>query len=174
MAAFYKLRLLTLQRGAEVGSMRWADVDLKHGWWTIPATRAKNGLAHRVPLNASAVALITSLQSTDEKRTTTARYAFVLADARGKRQQAEAAATFTVEDFRGHDLRRTAASMMASGGIPRLTIKKLLNHVERDVTAVYDRHSYDPEKAAAIAWWDAKLTAILADQSGIVLAFARG
>jgi hypothetical protein len=58
-----------------------------------------------------------------------------------KRQQAEAAATFTVDDSRGHDLRRTAASMMASGGIPRLTISKLLNHVERTVTAVYDRHA---------------------------------
>ena len=47
-------------------------------------------------------------------------------------------------DFRGHDLRRTAASGMASAGVPRLVIGKVLNHAERDVTAVYDRHSYDP------------------------------
>jgi integrase len=90
----------------------------------------------------------------------------VLDGARGKRQQAEAAATFTVPNFRGHDLRRTAASFMASGGIPRLTISKILNHVERSVTAVYDRHSYDAEKAAALAWWDARLHAILAQQKG--------
>ena len=51
--------------------------------------------------------------------------------ARGKRQQSEAAATFTVENFRGHDLRRTAASMMACGGVSRLVIAKILNHAER-------------------------------------------
>ena len=42
-----------------------------------------------------------------------------------------------------------AASMMASSGIPRLTIGKILNHVDRSITAVHDRHSYDPEKRAA-------------------------
>jgi len=72
----------------------------------------------------------------------------------GKRQQSDAASTFTVKDFRGHDLRRTVASVMASAGINRLTISKILNHVERTVTAVYDRHSYDAEKTAALAWWD--------------------
>ena len=35
---------------------------------------------------------------------------------------------------------------MTGMGISRLTVKKILNHAERDVTAVYDRHSYDPEK----------------------------
>jgi hypothetical protein len=64
--------------------------------------------------------------------------------------------------------------MMASGGIPRLTISKILNHVERSVTAVYDRHSYDAEKRAALDWWDAKLRAILNSQdSANVLPFAR-
>jgi integrase len=173
MGAFYKLRLLTMQRGGEVVTMRWADLDLEQRWWTIPATNTKNKLAHRVPLNASAVAIITGLRSTDPNRAPSARFAYALAGARGRRQQAEAAATFTIPNFVGHDLRRTAASIMASGGIPRLTIKKLLNHVERDVTAVYDRHSYDPEKAAAMTWWDAKLAAILENTSATVLPFSR-
>ena len=100
---------------------------------------------------------------------------FVLAGARGKRQQAEAAATFPVDDFRGHDLRRTAASQMAAGGVPRLTISKLLNHVERGVTKVYDRHSYDPEKRAALDWWAAKLVKLMEDRDGRnVLPFAMG
>ena len=50
---------------------------------------------------------------------------------------------------------------MASGGIPPLTISKILNHVERNITAGYDRHSYDCEKRAAFDWWDVKLRAIL-------------
>lgn len=173
MSAFYKLRLLTAQRGGEVASMRWQDLDLNAGWWTIPASSSKNKLAHRVPLNASAIEILRALQPNDDDgKRSGARYAYVLAGARGKRQQAEAAATFNVSDFRGHDLRRTAASIMASGGIPRLTIKKILNHVERDITAVYDRHSYDAEKRAALEWWDKKLSSLLSMNGAKVLTFA--
>src|SRR5205823_3658195 len=41
MAALYRLRLLTVQRGGEVASMRWQDIDLNGGWWTIPSERSK-------------------------------------------------------------------------------------------------------------------------------------
>lgn len=182
MAAFYKLRLLTAQRGGEVASMRWQDVDLDGGgWWTIPSERSKNKLPHRVPLSPSVVKLLKALRADVDRALLAKRTAgkqatepvYVLDNARGKRQQSEAAATFTVPDFRGHDLRRTAASLMAGGGIPRLTIKKILNHVERDITAVYDRHSYDAEKAAALAWWDVRLTAIIEKKPATVRAFAR-
>ncbi|MBA3884290.1 MAG: tyrosine-type recombinase/integrase [Acidobacteria bacterium] len=169
MAAFYKLRLITAQRGNEVASMRWTDVDLDAGWWTIPGTVAKNKLPHRVPWSSTALALVEGLDpGTDE------RAVYVLDGARGRRQQSEAAATFPVKDFRGHDLRRTAASLMAGGGVPRLTISKILNHVETSITAVYDRHSYDAEKRAALDWWALKLAAILDNRKGTVLAFSRG
>ena len=46
---------------------------------------------------------------------------------------------------------------MTGMGIPRLTVKKILNHVERDVTAVYDRYSYDAEKRAALEEWAKRL-----------------
>jgi integrase len=170
MSAFYKLRLLTAQRGGEVAAMPWQDVDLDAGWWTIPAALSKNKLAHRVPLNGPALAILAALRVQAKKGEE-----FVLVGARGKRQQAEAAATFRVKDFRGHDLRRTAASLMASAGVPRLTISKILNHVERGVTKVYDRHSYDPEKKAALSWWATRLLAILEDKDrGRVLPFTTG
>jgi len=79
-----------------------------------------------------------------------------------------------VNDVRPHDFRRTAASVMASGGVPRLTISKILNHVETGVTAIYDRHSYDPEKKAALSWWGAKLDALIAGKRSRLLPFARG
>jgi integrase len=181
MAAFYQLRLLTAQRGGEVSTMRWQDVDLKARWWTIPAGVSKNKLAHRVPLSAPALTILKALRRevdhAIEARKAAGKPAkdpvYVLEHARGKRQQSEAAATFTVPDFRGHDLRRTAASLMASGGIPRLTISKILNHVERSVTAVYDRHSYDAEKRAALDWWARKLQAIVENKASKVLPFQR-
>ena len=35
----------------------------------------------------------------------------------------------------------------------RLVVPKILNHVESGITAVYDRHSYDPEKRHALDLW---------------------
>ena len=59
--------------------------------------------------------------------------------------------------------------------MPQLTIGKILNHVERSVTAVYDRHGYDPEKQAALDWWAAKLGSILDNKRGAtVLPFTKG
>ena len=40
--------LFTAQRPGEVFTMRWADVNLKSGWWTIPATVANNKQARLV------------------------------------------------------------------------------------------------------------------------------
>lgn len=34
-----------------------------------------------------------------------------------------------------------------------LVVSKILNHVETGVTAVYDHHSYDLEKRAALDFW---------------------
>ena len=50
---------------------------------------------------------------------------------------------------------------MASAGVPRLVIGKILNHADPSVTAVYDRHSYDTEKRAALETWATALLAIV-------------
>jgi hypothetical protein len=52
---------------------------------------------------------------------------------------------------------------MTGIGVPRLVVSKLLNHGEQSVTAVYDRHSYDAEKRAALLRWDRHLQQILAN-----------
>lgn len=79
-------------------------------------------------------------------------------------------------NFVPHDLRRTAASHMTSMGIPRLVVSKGLNHVERGVTAVYDRHSYDREKRQALEAWARRLQSIIgkADAESKVLPLIRG
>ena len=51
---------------------------------------------------------------------------------------------------------------MASAGVPRLVVGRILNHVERDITSVYDRHSYDNEKKTALAKWERRLREIVA------------
>jgi integrase len=66
-----------------------------------------------------------------------------------------------LDDVTPHDLRRTAASGMTSLGINRLTVSKILNHVETGVTAVYDRHGYDAEKRHALEVWATRLEEII-------------
>jgi hypothetical protein len=50
---------------------------------------------------------------------------------------------------------------MTGMGISRLVVSKILNHVERGVTSVYDRHSYDREKRQALEAWGRKLQTIV-------------
>jgi integrase len=190
----FRLRLLTAQRGGEVLHMRWQDIDLDAGWWTIPAAFSKNGLSHRVPLNAQAVDLLKALQAWQAKRLVEVN------DGRAKkhvdakkpsdwvfpsRWYEEASLAWTRKatkrireasgvEFRPHDLRRTAASLMTGSGTSRVVVQKILNHVETGVTAVYDRHSYDHEKRAALQAWGRQVKRILSEkESKTVVEFRR-
>jgi len=62
-AALYRLHLLTAQRGGELRSIAWKDVDLESGWWIIPAEQSKNKLSHRVPLSPLAIAILEDLRT---------------------------------------------------------------------------------------------------------------
>lgn len=164
----FKLRLLTAQRGGEVATMRWEDVDLHAKWWTIPAERSKNKLSHRVPLSEPAVAILRQLWAQRDGKD--GGWVF-----RGKRvgepykhfgEPTRGLRKASGVDFVPHDLRRTAASLMTGMGIHRLVVSKLLNHKEAGVTAIYDRHSYDFEKRQALDAWATRLAQIVAGPSG--------
>ena len=53
-----------------------------------------------------------------------------------------------MEHFTPHDLRRTAATIARRAGAPRPNVQALLDHIEGDVTAVYDKYDMLPEKLA--------------------------
>ena len=61
--------------------------------------------------------------------------------------------SFGLDHFTPHDLRRTAASGMASEGLPRFTVRRVLGHADAEITATYDLYSYDKEKKAAMERW---------------------
>ncbi len=180
ICAWMRLRLATAQRGGELLQLRWKDIDEKSRFWTIPKEFVKNAIGHRVYLNDVAWGILTGLSRKpgiawcrvfplsdmgDYKHVTRRLAQPLRADIvvdgqeprRGKRKTA---------DIRGHDLRRTAASLMASGGVPRFVISRILNHSEeKDITGVYDRYSYDAEKKAAMKFWNRQLSAILSEKS---------
>lgn len=159
--SLFQLAILTCQRSGELRKMRWSDLDTDRQWWTIPSERSKNGLQHRVPLSSEAQLILERVQlnclsrtwvfpgPTDQPRATIQKAKTRVSQRSGV-------------DFRFHDLRRTAASHMASSGVSRDVIGKVLNHAEQGVTAVYDRHSYDPQKKEALEAWGRALGAIVA------------
>jgi hypothetical protein len=51
--------------------------------------------------------------------------------------------------------------MMTKSGVDRLVLKKILNHTDREVTAVYDRYQYDKEKQVAMLTWNRCLKKII-------------
>ena len=63
---------------------------------------------------------------------------------------------------------------MAGMGTSRVTIGKILNHVEPGVTAVYDRHSYDHEKRKALNAWGRKLESIVTGKKAKVVELKAG
>jgi integrase len=162
-AATFKMRLLTAQRGAEVLAMRWDQIS--SGWWTIPAEIAKNGLAHRVPLSAPTLSLLEEVRPLGMG----SEWVFPGADGEGHRVAIHKAHNrirlLAGVSFVPHDLRRTAASHMTSMGISRLVVSKVLNHVEAGITAVYDRHSYDAEKRAALDAWGRRVEEMLSGEA---------
>ncbi|MEO5742777.1 MAG: site-specific integrase [Vicinamibacterales bacterium] len=173
-AQAFQVQLLTAQRPGEVRSMKWADVDLEAGWWSIPSAVAKNGQAHRVPLTRTVVDILKPrLKAAGESAI------FVFENRRGAgsvahrgKKAALALCMSLTFEFRAHDLRRTAATRMAEAGVPRDHIAKVLNHVEGGpaATRVYDRYDYDTEKRDALERWARRLAAIVEGKTKKVVA----
>ena len=167
----------SVQTRVEVVSATWSDIEMATGWLTIHEGVAKNKLAHRVPISPMAKSLFKKAKQLSGDSS------FVFPNPSGKRHiRADAIskavrrneAVFQIDHFAPHDLRRTAASHMASAGTPRLTIGKILDHVESGVTAVYDRHSYDQEKRKALNAWGRKLESITTGRKAKVIELQAG
>ena len=56
--AALRFLVLTAARSGEVRGAAWSEVDDKLGVWTIPASRMKAGVEHRVPLSPAALAVL--------------------------------------------------------------------------------------------------------------------
>jgi integrase len=170
-----KLLMLTAQRRDEVGGMRWTELDSDKNVWTIPSTRTKNHREHTVPLTDAAIALIPLRREGREhvfgdgpRRKGDSHRGFsgwskskAALDARilAARQKAADAGVEAepLPDWRLHDLRRTAATVMADrlGVLPHI-VEAVLNHVSghrAGVAGVYNLARYEAEKRAALRAW---------------------
>lgn len=57
-----ELLILTAARSGEIRGMRWSEIDLKSGIWTIPQERMKARQPHRVPLSERAIVILNQMK----------------------------------------------------------------------------------------------------------------
>lgn len=61
-----ELAILTACRSGEVRGAKWSEFDFKAKMWTIPAERMKARREHQVPLSKAAVAVLNSMQQSED------------------------------------------------------------------------------------------------------------
>ena len=143
-----RLLLLTAQRRDKVVNMRWSEID-SNGLWTIPTAPREKGNPGRLPLPPTALEII-------QAQPRFVGNDFVFAGSNGRRAFAFARdkANFdkasSVSDWRLHDLRRSARSLMSRAGVLSEHAERVLGHAIEGVEGIYNRHDYDEEKADAL------------------------
>jgi integrase len=157
-----RLLMLTGQRLSEVAELPWSELSGDLSTWTLPPGRAKNGVAHTIPLSPQARAIIEAAP----------RYAgnlLVFPGARGALNSWGRAKDRLHRDsgtsgWTLHDLRRTVATNMQKLGVRLEVAEAILNHVggsRAGIVGVYQRHTWDDEKRAALNAWADRLEAIV-------------
>ncbi|MCB1884754.1 MAG: tyrosine-type recombinase/integrase [Geminicoccaceae bacterium] len=166
-AAIVRLLLLAGQRREEVAAMRWGEVDLERGVWTLPAARTKNGRAHEVPLSLQAQALLESLPRPEGRDLVFGRGGGPFSGWSQSKRRLDAKVGFT--GWTLHDLRRTVVTGMAEMGVQPHVVEAVVNHVgghnKVGVAGVYNRATYAGEKRAALQAWADCLDGVVAGAS---------
>jgi integrase len=178
-ANILKLLLLTGARANEIAALKWDEI--KGDMIVLPAERTKNGRSHIIPLSGPALAVLAAQpRSTDDfvfGRVTGRPFSGWGASKIHADECIAKAAGKEIDHWTPHDLRRTAATIMAEEiGIPPHIIEAVLNHVsghKAGVAGVYNRASYEAEKRTALARWAEHVTAIIEGRESNVIALTR-
>lgn len=160
-----QLAMLTLQRRSEVSGLSKPEVDFGARRWTIPGSRTKNKSPQVVPLapiafktlkagfeHSGADVAFCRRDRLMASRSTALTRAFI------RLREDVGAGDLTV-----HDLRRTGATMMAELGVSGDVISRILNHTPPgpQVTKIYNRFDYEPQKRQALELWEGHLMSIV-------------
>jgi integrase len=170
-----RLLILTAQRREEIGGLRWDEIDLERDLIVLGPERTKNKRQHELPLSSAARAIL-ERQPRRKGRDLVFGYGpgpfsgwshckVALDERLREARQAANRKAKPMLDWRLHDLRRTAATIMADrlGVLPHI-IEAILNHVSghrAGVAGVYNRARYEAEMRDALQRWAVHVAAIV-------------
>lgn len=185
MGRFVQALILTGQRRDEVAGMTRRELSMSSSMWTIPRARAKNDMAHDVPLSKASLQLLESLPTisgdagyifttTGETPISGFSKAKIKLDEKmlailqhEAADRGEDPRLVTLPAWRLHDARRTVATGMAKLGINLPVIEKVLNHQSgtfAGIVGVYQRHSFAEEKRRALDAWASFVETLVTDR----------
>jgi len=197
-----KLILLTAQRPGEVAGMHSKELD--GSWWTIPGSRTKNGNTHRVYLTDTALDIIGDVEGYifpagrgKEGGISVNALSFAIRrNIKGqsvrtdkvKRRKGEAYKRgaysskplpenpnrIEVDFFTPHDLRRTAATIMASEKVPYEVREKVLNHTLSKMDGTYNQHDFNDDKIMAMEVIERKVVSAISGIKSKVIGIQQG
>ena len=152
--AFLRTALLTAQRRTKVLEMCWQDID-DFGLWSIPSEAREKSNAQTLRLSRLALRIIDKQPRRDDSDLVFAGRGATPINGLSKMKRALDARIkelndATIPDWTVHDLRRTARSLMSRAGVRPDICERVLGHAIPGVQGVYDRYSYEEEKADAI------------------------
>jgi integrase len=178
-----RLLILTGARRREIGGMRFDEIDLDAGAWTLPAARAKNHRANTLTLPPSALAIVRAAadlrfaQRDGRQHLFGARSRFGYGAWDDGKAALDRHLAGAVKPWKLHDLRRTVATRMADIGIEPHVIEAVLNHYSghrAGVAGVYNRSPYERAVKAALIRWSEHVRDLVEGCTGSNVVTLRG
>jgi integrase len=171
-ANLIKLALLTSARRGELSAMTWDEVDADHVW-TLPASRSKTKTEIVRPLSKAAQAILA-----EQPKVVGVPWVFSAPGTGPLRSFSECKkrfdATSGVTNWRIHDTRRTARSLLSRAGINVDICERALGHAMPANRARYDTHRYIDELRHAFEMLAIEIERIVNPPRGNVVPMVRG
>jgi integrase len=161
-----KLLILTGARRDEIGDLQWHEIDFETGTMTIRGSRTKNGSDLILTLPPMALAILKSAPGRKDQP-------FVFGTKPGAGFSAWSSAKLLVDNriaatigkplppWTIHDLRRTMRTGLGRVGVAPHIAELAINHLKKDIEAIYDKHKYAAEITAALQLWADHIAAVV-------------
>jgi integrase len=147
--------------------MTWDELDGNR--WLLPASRSKTKTPLLRPLSKAAMAIV-------ESRPRLGTYVFSfngqrpMSFGRGKRAFTKDCA---LPDWKLHDVRRTARTLLSRAGVNPDIAERCLGHSRGTIRAIYDRHGFENEMLHAFEALAAEIELIINPPANVVTPMRR-
>jgi integrase len=164
LALILRLLLWLGARETEIGGLCWSELSRENGHlvWRLPEQRAKNHRALTLPLarqTAVAIEAWPAIVGRDQLFGITSSAGFT--GWQRHKEKLDKLLRFNRE-WQFRDCRRTVETGMASVGLPKDIVNRILNHGVPQMASIYDQHHYFDEKANVLQLWADQLDEIVA------------
>jgi integrase len=161
----FRLLLLSGARAREISNLRWTELNFANRIWTLPEARNKAKVDLDRPLGPLAWEILAAQPRVSE---------FVFGRCRGLNHMKQRLdQVMRVQDWRIHDLRRVARSLLSRGRVQSDIAELCLGHLLAGMRKVYDRHGYVDEKRAAYELLEREIELIVNPPEAAVIPFRR-